>query len=539
MKTHVTETILSRVQSRFAKFPASARSFDSRAFGALERDVIFTLQVGNLLTFCEKDTIYGLFHIDRFIDLPADARRINATLRDNMLSAVRSVYLTAAQRIKNQYKKGKLTPKEETDITGGFDREGSEIPGLAHHILGVFTSLLQMYYATHTEPSRLDPARLQVGSANVAQELATIFRQLHPDVDNENTFRKWAFISLFHDIAKIEENFCTLKHDVLSARFLKNQGIFDMLSLSESEKDEAELIIGKHVEIGCHGPGDHSIASLKHIFLEDWVSKLFTHKGGNINPEKLDRFLDNALLMWTHDSAGTTRRGLATSLPFDYLTQVFEGVLELARSKNLARDMVAIDKELEECARRFHKERMGRIVCAWLYSESAKDKECTEQFVKAMERVRGKTLSKFDCKTFEEYFPLASGKNHLFNMLVLPIRKRLQEGARDPEELAEAYDAVVKGFVLLTKALKQVGCDEMRAVNDEGRMELNEARRAQMAQRLSAVVSEASDVKKDERSHTVAFVNKKQATIRCGVKMRMGKDEEKRDVLFVSIARES
>jgi hypothetical protein len=539
MKPHLSHTILSRVQARFAKFSELPPPFDPQGFETLKQDVLFILQVGNLLNFCEKDTIYGLFRINNFSLLP-DANRIETTLRDNMLAIVKNVYLAAAQRIKNNYKKGKLTDKEQNDITGGFDNEGHEIPGLAHHILGVFTSLLQMYFATHYEPIRLDAARLQLGSRNVTQELAAIFKRLHPELDDEATFRKWAFISLFHDIAKIEESYSVLKHDVTSARFLQKEGILEMLLLPPPEKAEAEVIIEKHVEIGCHGPGDHSIASLKLIFEEPKLVRLFTHDGGNVNPERLERLLFNALLMWTHDAAGTTRRGLATILPFDYLREVFESVIEIARPRNLDREAATIKRDLEKFARCFLRERMGRIICAWLYSESAKDGECGDYYSRALERIEAADLGADDVKTFEEYFPLVSGKNHLFNMLVLPVRAQLRQGVKMADELAESYQSVVQGFVLLTRAVKMVQCDDVRAVNAEGRMELNEGKRTRMAQQLWKVLDQTRSVSLAENGQVVNFVGKDQMIIDHCVEMTKAKDEETgKDVLLVRISPDS
>lgn len=531
MKERVSQTILKRVHDRFACFQRSSRLSDPMPFESLKQDVLFMLEVGEMLKFCEKETILGLFPISDFADLP-HAQGIEAVLVENMLQTVKDVYLRSAQRIKTQYGKGTLTEKEKQDIEGRYEG-GNLIPGVAHHILGVFTSLLQMYFATHYTAIRLDPARLQTGSRNVTQELANIFKKLHPDVDNEDTFRKWAFISLFHDIAKIEENYSVSKHDVASARFLKEHGVLDMFSLPPEEKNEVEVIIAKHVEIGCHGPGDQSIVSLKQIFTARETVRLFTHEGGNVDPERLYRFLSNALLMWTHDSAGTTRKGLTTILPFDYLRRVFSAVLEIARPKNVEKQMPVIERELARTARRFLDDRIGRIVCAWLFSERAIDKECGDLFQEALGRLQDRGVGEDDIRVFKDSFALLSGKNHLFNMLVWPVRECLKTGGKD---LPKAYDRVAKGFMLLTKAATELGLDDLRAVNKSGKMELSGEKREVMAKLLAEVLARACDVRKKRGDDSVVFINKSKRAVPSPVEMVRGIDKEtKKGVLLVKI----
>ena len=158
-------------------------------------------------------------------------------------------------------------------------------------------------------------------------------------------------------------------------------------------------------------------------------------------------------------------------------------------------------------------------------------------FGKALERISEHGISKKDIENFEDYFPFVSGKNHLFNMLVLPIRKSLQEGAKNGDMLANSYEIVAKGLVLLTKALKQVNCDDIRAVNENGKMELNASRRERMAQYLLEVITKASDVKQKKDSGSFGFIDKNKQFISDSVEMEKGEDEEtKRDVFLVKIS---
>ena len=491
MKTPVSEM----VESKFVSYKNTRTLVDAKAFKDLEDDIEFILRISDLLIFCEKETVLGLFRSKKFSKLP-DAQRIESKIQEHMLQYIINVYLAAAARIKKNHNAGPLEDKEVLAITGEYDKEkGIRIPGLGEHIAGVFTSLLQMYYATIHEPVRLDGPRLQLGSLNVTTELVNIFKNLHSDVNDPKLFKKWAFISLFHDIAKIEETYSTLKHDVTSARFLVEENIFKLLSLPEEEQEEILVIIKKHVEIGCHGPGDQSIFDLFHIFNEPDINKLFTHDGGNINPDLLYHFLSNALLMWTHDSAGTTRRGLATVLPFIYLKDIFDKILEITKSKNITRDLADIETDIKTLAKNYLYQRIGRIVCAWLYSEFINDKECMEQFKQALEAITPSLISEADKVLFEDYFPLISGKNHLFNILIHPIREAYKFNHKRPVDIFESYKKVAKGFVFLTKALSLLNCTDIRAVNAKGTMEFSSSNRDKMACELAKTIDLATDVR--------------------------------------------
>lgn len=444
----------------------------------LKLELSFFIYLDELLQYCERDTILKLFNVSRFEDLPGKSKEIEETLKKNLNRLLLNFYVVVAQIIKG---------KEELN-----NEERHNMEKLTEHIIGVYTSLLQLYYMEKHEEARFE--RLYIGGESVAARLKKIFKE-HYLVDDALQFKKWAFIVFFHDIGKFEESLpgYNRKHDLVSAEIIQDWGIIDWLcEMDKDDKKEIILIIKKHVDVGCHGPADHSLTRLNDLFWSKEVYTYFTGPRGNIEFNKLRRFFHNALLMWAHDAAGTTKIGVATAPPFIYLERIFGEIIDknkgVAVGKNVYEHRDKILSAIENMARKKFYDRMGRIISAWAKNDNLSDIEAEDKFKKCFKELAEKDeISKNDLDIFPKHFYCISGANHIFNMLVHPVRNN------------ERYRDTVKGLVLLTKAAVELKVEEIRAVNKGGVMELDANRRERMAEILMQEVSCASSVMVTEK----------------------------------------
>ena len=241
----------------------SARSNElKRLLCDLKLELSFNIYLDELYQYCDRDTILNLFNVSGFEELPGNPNEIEKNLKKHLESLLLNFYVVVAQIIKG---------KEELN-----NKERDDMKKLADHVIGVYTPLLQFYYMEKHVDVRFE--NLYVGGESVAARLKEIFKEHYP-VDDALQFKKWAFIVLFHDIGKFEETLpgYNRKHDLVSAEIIQDWGIIDRLDeMTEYDKREIGLIIKKHVDVGCHGPADHSIIRLYDLFDNKEVYNYFT-----------------------------------------------------------------------------------------------------------------------------------------------------------------------------------------------------------------------------------------------------------------------
>ncbi|MCB4791151.1 MAG: hypothetical protein LHV68_04610 [Elusimicrobia bacterium] len=398
--------------------------------------------VRQVLGYCEPDKVLDIFGVNSLDELPANIDELAKTLEKTELKTLLTELFTdVAVQIKND----KLTEGEKTAL---------DI--VTNHTLRVFCAFLQMYRMQDGQDTR------QAGGigALYSQEDNTVFARLKDmmgegkGILNADVFRKWAFVALFHDIGKCDEqvvHVTTKVHEITSAEFIRRFNIIGNLALDVEERDEIYWLIKTHLRFGSHGIGELPLDSFYELF-EDPEFRTYIAPQGIIDQAKFERLFKANALFWVFDSAST---GWCRKRPFDYLFEISSKLNTLTGCS--IEEFKGKIKALAESAPMFEK-RLGRLVSAFL-TNPGKDNDGWEKLLAAAEKlIADGTIKSADWEFFKGHFP------HM------AVWGRFSHLCAEPLNQGKDLSNTVKAFVLCTKAADGESCTEIRMVTESGAM---------------------------------------------------------------------
>jgi methylase of polypeptide subunit release factors/pyrimidine deaminase RibD-like protein/beta-phosphoglucomutase-like phosphatase (HAD superfamily) len=434
----------------------------------------FGSYVTGVMEFSDPAFVSRIFGVSELSELSDDAQLIEDRLKEQGLDKRLSALFTLVAR---KVKKGELDAEEISFLRYNVD-----------HTIRVYAALLQLYNLTYTpdKQKQIRLARLysttQGGekSHEIINKLRTIL-SAEDEPYSEREFRKWALITLFHDVGKYEEyqNLSEAFHEEISAELLESSGILKTLESTMSRTDIREIywVIRTHLTVGTQAPASAPITLFNKILRMKGFSDDFLVED-RINTEKFNRLLDAALLFWIFDASGINKEGVANTPAYEYLNAIIE---KMHAFPGVMSD--DYERKIDELAKNTSEARMEQLFK--VQGKGISWKEFKDTAVSLIQGNRIEGIGYEDWKRFYGEFYHVAQWWRSFDMVFEPFSQGDAETS-------------IKGFLLLTRAAVDPAfgtpVDEIRTMKENGFMPASPADQKEYGGYLTEVIRQAKGI---------------------------------------------